>query len=351
MSAETPLDILTIMAYDADSKNSTNSQIVFSLDSAGNIGGVFNLTQINNNNAIFRLIKSLDFETLDSYMLRILASDQGVPALTSVATVIVNVTDVNEAPAIITDEGTVRIQESAPVGFRVARLNTSSNAQNASVVSITSSGISGSSSGAMQFKIVLVDSFFYVAIREGLDFETSQNFTLQIQVSNSMPPDNIFILNIQVIDVNEFPPVFENPGNFSVFEEQRIGTFVGQVRASDADAGSISRVLYSILQDTSAASLFSIDTNSGTIITTQILDREQLQALNLFLPSSGSTEIINVLATDNISPFHSALVSIPITLIDLNDNSPAIQLPSNPVSVAENQAAGVPVYTTDIIQS
>ena len=342
---ETPSEILTVTAYDADSINSNNSQIVFSLDSGGNIGRVFNLTQIDNNNAVLQLIKSVDFETLDSYRLQIQASDQGVPTLSSMANVIISVTDVNEAPAIITGEGTVRIQESVPVGFRIARLNTSSNIQNASIVSVTSSGSSGSSSGTMQFKIVQVDTAFYVAIREELDFEINQNFTIQIEVSNSTSSNNIFILNVQVIDVNEFPPVFEEPGNFSIVEEQLSGTFVGQVRALDADAGPMSSISYSILRDTAAASLFSIDSNSGNITTAQILDREQLQAQNLFPPSRDSTETINVMATDNIFPFRSTVIGIPIMLIDINDNSPILQAPSNPVSVLENQTAGLLVHT------
>ena len=153
---EIPSEILTVTAYDADSINSNNSRIVFSLDSGGNIGGVFNLTQIDNNNVILQLIKSVEFETLDSYRLQIHASDQGVPTLSSLAIVNISVTDVNEAPTIITGEGTVRIQESILVGFRIARLNTSSNVQNASIVSVTSFGSSGSSSGTMQFKKILL---------------------------------------------------------------------------------------------------------------------------------------------------------------------------------------------------
>ena len=339
-----PMDILTVTAFDSDDPLSPNSQIVFSLDPTGNHGGVFNLTQVDNNNAVLQLTEELDFETQPFFVLRVTASDRGSPMLSSTILVIINVTNADEAPPVISNKGTVRVSESAPLGFRIAELNVPSTAQNVSIEAVSSAGGSGAS-GAMLFDIDQDGPFFFVAINGGLDFETSRNFTLTILASDGMPPDNVIYLTVEVVDVNELPPVFEDPGNFTVEEEQPSGTLVGQVTATDGDTGPYSGVMYSIVQDNAAASLFSIDATSGVITTARVLDREQLVDQNLFLPSQGSTETINVMAADNTVPFRSAVVSIPIALVDINDNSPVIQTSSIPISVLENEPAGSVVYT------
>ncbi len=331
-----PTDIITITAYDSDSPLSPNSRIVFSLDPIGNFGGVFNLTQLDSNNAMLRLVGQLDFETLDFYVLQVVATDQGLPMLSSTTTVIINVTDANEAPEIITGKGSASVPESVPVGFRVARLNISTADQNVSIISV-----SGDSPDAIPFRIERVGTSFYIAVNGALDFETSQNFNLTI-LSDT---DGIVYVKVNVIDVNELPPVFETPGNFSVEEEQPIGTVLGQVIAMDGDTGPLSGVTYSIVQDTMAASLFSINADTGEISTAQVLDRELLQDQNLFVPSRYSTETINIMATDIVVPFRSAVIGVYITLIDINDNDPVIQTSNIPITIPENQVSSEPIQT------
>ncbi len=102
---------------------------------------------------------------------------------------------------------------------------------------------------------------------------------------------------------------------------------------------------YSIIQNTTTASLFSIDANTGEISTTRVLDREQLQDQNLFLPSNGSIETISIIATDLVTPYYSAVISIHIQLVDINDNDPIIQTSNMSITVRENQPVSELVHT------
>lgn len=333
-----PVDILTVTALDRDEPFSPNSAITFSLDESTNVGMVFNLTQVNNNNAILRLIGQLDFETLDHYILRITATDGGSPSFSTEAIVVVNVTDGNEFPPVVSQNITIDVPESAPTGSRITQVNVSSlNNVNQSfvIVSVTEPGASGNS-GTTFFDI---DSDGFVRIVQELDFETTESYTVTIQVTDGTSSATV-IVTVNIIDVNEFPPEFEGIGNFSVLEEEPIGTAVGTVTAVDGDTGPMSNITYAIFQDSLVASLFNIDPMTGEIITAAVLDREQLVEQNLFLPSAGSAEVITVVATDSVTPFRSSTFDVTIVLVDINDNSPIIQ--SFPIfsRVDENQMEG-----------
>ncbi len=334
-----PMEIVNVSATDNDSPLSLNSRITFSLDIMEVFENTFNLTQVDNSNAVLALTEYLDFETLNLYMFQVVATDHGSPRLSSTITIIVNVTDIVEE-VVITRNTTVKIQESAPLGFRFARLTFSTNSSNVSILD-TSSSENSNISGSILFRIERVGTDYFVAVNKLLDFETSQNFTVTILSNN----ESIIYLTVIIIDVNELPPVFETPGNFSVEEEQSSGTILGKVIAKDGDTGPLSGVTYSIVQNTTTASLFSIDANTGKISTTRVLDREQLQDQNLFLPSNGSIETISIIATDLVTPYYFAVISIHIQLVDINDNDPIIQTSNMSITVRENQPVSELVHT------
>ena len=341
------IDIITVTAFDRDEPLSPNSMIIFNLNQSSNIGGMFNLTQINNNNSILHLIGPLKFETLKIYELHVLAIDQGTPPLSNVAKIVVNVTHAKVFPVIISGNKTILVSEAAPSGFKIAQINITCldcMEWDFSILSVYNSNTIEKS--GMLFDI---DSDGVVSIREALDFESTQNFTIIIQVANR-ELKSILFLTVNIVDENEFPPIFEVVGNFSVVEEEPSKTFVGKVIAVDGDTGPMSGVTYAILQDSEVASLFSIDPQIGNIFTAQVLDREELVEHNLFLPSRGSSDMIIVVATDTEVPFHSSTLAVTIILVDINDNSPIIQSFPESLSVPENVMVGellVQIVATD----
>lgn len=85
----------------------------------------------------------------------------------------------------------------------------------------------------------------------------------------------IHTLTLQLDDINEFPPVFEQPSyETSVQNTAPAGTYLIQVTATDRD-GRDNIISYSLSPDTSSGN-FIIDGN-GVIRNTKRLDRQVSQ--------------------------------------------------------------------------
>ncbi|XP_041939864.1 protocadherin-15-like [Alosa sapidissima] len=133
-------------------------------------------------------------------------------------------------------------------------------------------------------------------------------------------------VNILVTDVNDNDPIFDRsfPRNLSVLEEEA-NAFVGQVKASDPDAGANGEVRYRLLTHNG---LFRIN-SSGAIITVAPLDREVRGQYQLLVEASDGAQ----------DPRRTTLL-LPVTVIDVDDNSPVFSQPAYEATLAENSPAG-----------
>ncbi|CAL4132582.1 unnamed protein product, partial [Meganyctiphanes norvegica] len=95
-------------------------------------------------------------------------------------------------------------------------------------------------------------------------------------------------IEVDVIDVNDNPPVFTQPlYSVNLPENSPEDILLIKVKASDPDKGKNKKVVYSI----EGNSIFTIDSDSGIVSATQSLDRESQAMYN-----------ITVLATDRGTP-------------------------------------------------
>ncbi|NXO80970.1 PCD15 protein, partial [Sitta europaea] len=133
-------------------------------------------------------------------------------------------------------------------------------------------------------------------------------------------------VNIVVTDVNDNGPVFDMflPRNLSVQEEEA-NAFVGQVRATDADAGVNGQVHYSL---GNFRHLFRI-TSNGSIYTAVKLDREARDHYELLVE-----------ATDGAADPRRSTLTLAIKVLDIDDNSPVFANASYTVCVPENLPPG-----------
>ncbi|NWZ13071.1 PCD15 protein, partial [Agelaius phoeniceus] len=133
-------------------------------------------------------------------------------------------------------------------------------------------------------------------------------------------------VNIVVTDVNDNGPVFDMflPKNLSVQEEEA-NAFVGQVRATDADAGVNGQVHYSLANFNN---LFRI-TSNGSIYTAVKLNRELRDHYELVVE-----------ATDGAVDPRRSTLTLSIKVLDIDDNSPVFTNASYTVCVPENLPPG-----------
>uniref|UniRef100_A0A3Q2EA02 Protocadherin-15 n=1 Tax=Cyprinodon variegatus TaxID=28743 RepID=A0A3Q2EA02_CYPVA len=144
-------------------------------------------------------------------------------------------------------------------------------------------------------------------------------------------------VNIVVTDVNDNDPKFEVilSSNFTVKEEQA-NLFVGQVRATDPDAGANGQVFYRIVNH---PDLFLISAN-GSIYTRQPLDRELRNEYNLVIEASDGA----------VDPRRTTLTLL-VQVLDIDDNSPVFSQQDYVVNVPENTPVGTVVLKLSAVDA
>ena len=335
-----PMDVLDVFAFDLDQPQTVNTELTFEI-TQGNTGNVFALNKTSSSTATLSLVGELNFEVVLQYQLQVIAMDQGDPQMSGAATITIEVTDVNEAPPVVGGNQTIELLESTPLNFIIATVSASDNDSAAIAFTITSV-IGVGVNGDIAVGVFGINNGGNVTLERELDFETSPSYVITIEVSDGQLTTTT-TLTVNVIDVNEFPPIFNDNTVFTVLEEQPSGTIVGTVQATDGDGAPGSSITYHII-DGDISSLFVIDEQTGVISTNQVLNREQL--VQQFDPSRGSTGVLQVQAIDNGTSVFFTVADISITLLDINDNAPVFEQISNGslASVLENRPSGEPVF-------
>ncbi|XP_064362170.1 cadherin EGF LAG seven-pass G-type receptor 1 isoform X6 [Dromaius novaehollandiae] len=134
------------------------------------------------------------------------------------------------------------------------------------------------------------------------------------------------------------PPQFQLPSyQVSIPENEPAGTAVIVLRAQDPDEGEAGRLAYSMeaLFDERSNDYFSVDPQTGSVVTTRSLDRE-----------TKDTHVLKVTASDHGSPRRrSATTYLTVTVSDTNDHEPVFEQPEYRESIRENLEVGYEVLT------
>ncbi len=324
-------NVIRVLATDADQPNTPNSNIAYSITS-GNTGNAFRILP----NGQIEISNTLDFETTPSYSLTVVGRDGGSPATSSTATVSVAVVNVNENPPTLTGDQSVNISESTPVASIIAVFA----AQDQDQMAITLSIASGNNEGKFA-----INNTGVITLSASLDYEAATSYTLTIRASDGQHFTNS-TLTVQVLDENEFSPVFSQPFTYMLLEEEAAGTQVGTVEATDGDRDA--QITYFFVGQNQAYEKFSLHPTSGAITTSAVLDREALT--QVFVPPS-SQVTLQIAATDNGSPSRQSLRDYTITLVDINDNSPIFSDSMYSNQLRENLPAGQEVFSVSATDS
>ncbi|XP_065110593.1 protocadherin Fat 1a isoform X2 [Paramisgurnus dabryanus] len=239
------------------------------------------------------VIEPLDYETAHEFYLTLEATDGGTPSLSDMATVNINLTDVNDnSPVFNQNIYSAVISEDAELGK--------------TVLTVMADDADGPSSNQVRFSIIdgnqgspfTIDPIKgEVKVARQLDREKTSGYTLTVLASDNGSParSSSATVNIDVSDINDNPPVFSQ-ANYSIIiqENQPVGTSVLQLTVSDRDASHNGPPFtFSIISGNEGAA-FEI-TPQGALVSAATLSRQvqELYILQAQVSDSGRPPLVS----------------------------------------------------------
>ncbi|CAM5108092.1 unnamed protein product [Eretmochelys imbricata] len=316
--------VMQIFAADLDS--GLNGEIEYSILS-GNENKTF---LIDSTRGILATNAILNHEDISSYRLFVQVADRGTPSLSATSIVTIQVVDVNDNTPTIQPLGKVGVCENAPPGFVVTQVSANDvDLSPALLYSFTEDGNPG-------MKFAINQHTGVITLVKPLDFEETAQYELWISVSDSVHQTEAE-LTIQVLDVNDNPPVFTQYSyQVTVPELAPVGTSVLTVSAIDRDSEHNGIISYKML---SSYEGFSIDHKNGSVFTAKPV------------PHLGKSSVIHLLieAKDNGDPALTAVTSVEIQIQDVNNYAPQFTMALYNVSVSEDASVGGTILTFSAI--
>ena len=274
----------------------------------------------------------LDYEKEKSYVLNVMAFDNGNPSLTATTLVKISVVDVNDnPPRFLQQHYTAAVNEGALPGTIIFALETE-DADVTAKTEIEYFIVSGDENGRFQIK---KNGELYVARK--LDRESVAAYHLNIAAT-----DGTFMascrVTIEILDDNDSPPVCSKFHYNEVISENALpGTYVLSVTATDADEGINAKQIFYLTGESSEA--FSIDRDSGIIKTAIFLDREKV-----------GKYLLEAHVQDAGMPEWECVSKVDIEVSDSNDNSPVFSQEVFSASLKEDTPVGsiaIKIHATD----
>ncbi|KAM9329220.1 protocadherin Fat 1 [Gastrophryne carolinensis] len=307
LSEDVPVGTEVLQVYATSRDIEANAEISYQIVS-GNEQGKFSINQVT---GILFLIESLDHESAAEYYLTVEATDAGTPPLNDVATITINVTDVNDnSPVFSQSTYNAVIGEDAVSGQPV--------------LMVVADDADGPLNSHIRYSITngnLGNTFIIdpvrgeVKVNKLLDREKISGYTLTIQAEDSGSParKNTTSVNIDVSDVNDNPPMFSK-GNYSVIiqENKPIGFSVLHLVVTDKDSSHNGPPFTFIILSGNEEDIFQIN-QQGVLTTAATLNRK-----------SNDHFLLQVQVADNGKPQLSSVTNIDIRVIEESVYPPAI---------------------------
>nr|XP_028594029.1 protocadherin beta-16-like [Podarcis muralis] len=293
----------------------SNAQITYSFHRMPK--KIYNLFHLNEITGEITVLGQVDYEKETSYGMSIRATDGG--GLSGHCKVLVEIEDVNDnVPEVSVISITSPLAEDSPLETLVALFS----------VTDRDSGDNGRTMCSVETNLPFVlkptmDNYYQLVVQSSLDREKVSEYNITITAVDQGSPrlTSTRIINVQISDINDNPPVFEKSSCEMQIRENNIpGLLIGSVRAADLDTEKNAKVTYSLLPgkvtDGLVASYISVNSESGNLYALRSLDYEQIKDFK-----------VTVRATDGGSPPLSSEVTVRVVILDENDNAPFFLYP------------------------
>ncbi|XP_068570857.1 protocadherin alpha-8-like isoform X14 [Cebidichthys violaceus] len=253
----------------------------------------------------------LDREEVSHYEITIKATDCGEPPLSTVKTLSIQISDVNDNRPQFSQN---------PLEFYLIE----NNVAGASIFSVSAKDNDDNDNAAISYHIARkndLTSFLnvnsdngHISALKSFDFETLKTFQFQVVATDSGTPSlssNVTV-NVFILDQNDNAPVILYPvssnGSAEGVEEiprnVNAGHLVTKVRAYDADIGYNGWLLFS-LQEVTDHSLFGLDRYTG-----------QIRTLRSFTETDEAEHKLLILVKDNGNVSLSATATVIVKVVE-----------------------------------
>ncbi|XP_051790022.1 protocadherin alpha-7-like isoform X28 [Erpetoichthys calabaricus] len=286
------------------------------------------------------LHKGLDRELKSKYDFVLSAVDGGNPPRSGNMNITVMVADINDnAPVFVEQMYSVTLEENAPLGTLVVKVNASDLDDGSNGYIIYSFGES------VQNKI---SELFHLDTHTGeitvngvIDFEEKELYEFDVKASDrgNVPMSSFCTVLIQIKDMNDNAPQIDITSlSSSVLEDVKPGSVVGVISITDLDSGFNSKIACTISEKLPFEMKPSIQENLYSLTTNSRLDRESASEYN-----------ITVIAKDFGHPSLSSYKTVLVNVLDVNDNNPKFLQNPYVVFVEENNTPGASIFTVSAI--
>ncbi|KAM9413731.1 protocadherin alpha-7-like isoform 3-T3 [Salvelinus alpinus] len=292
----------------------------------------------------------LDREKVSQYDLTIVAKDAGQPSLSSVKTISVVVSDVNDnSPEFSLSPYTFYVTENNHPGASVFSVSASDRDINENtIISYHILRDGGDVNKWASFLNINSENGNILALKR-FDFETLKTLKFQVVATDSGTPSlssNVTI-NVFILDQNDNAPVILYPvsanGSAEGVEEiprnVNAGHLVTKVRAYDADIGYNGWLLFS-LQEVTDHSLFALDRYTG-----------QIRTLRSFTETDEAEHKLVILVKDNGNVSLSATATVIINVVEPKEAFAASDVKSAVKDEEENSVTFYLIITLGSVSS
>lgn len=278
--------LLDVKATDADAGE--NGYIRYRLADALSLFNIHPKSGQISTNAV------LDHETVEKLTFHVLAVDGGQPSMTSTATVVLSITDMNDnSPTFPRDTYAFATYENQPVGTEIGSVL----AEDVDEDPQLTYSITDCDDSETEKSFVIDAKSGRISIKRILDREVRQMYKFAVTVlSEAFPPMSASVnVIVHIADVNDNVPVITFPtisnNTISVSPNTITGTMITKIEAQDDDIGANARLWYYILDDPDE--LFWIDPTSGSLAVNKPLTGHAGSAikLNVLVEDSGEPKM------------------------------------------------------------